>query len=349
VSDALSGRKFLANRCCSQGGERSDCSNGKDCPREFVSPNFGMRIRTPHRPQRGFAPSGDQFVPWLAPIFGISSSAFMAFRSLGLLSAALLFIAGCTSSPDADQPNDASAEDDSPTGVYDKADWSYAGDTGPTQWAELSPAYAACAGERQSPIDLSDATTADGPSLGQAYAPTAAEVVDTGHGLQVNTGGGTLTVDGVTYDLIQFHVHTPSGSYRQHIGPLYYQLVSSGDFYSQVYRELQENPQIEFRFEKVLALEDLDQGAKVLTEEGQYQGSYVFNSINFPIQQQQSRNIYLAQHFYGWFLEMENEVFDPEQMTLMDFRVLQGNEVRFVYLRHFTGRKRSDPHDQSSI
>ncbi len=134
-------------------------------------------------------------------------------------------------------------------------------------------------------------------------------------------------------------VHTPRGSYRQNIAPLYYQLVSSGDFYSQVYRELKENSQIEFRFEKVLALEDLDRGAKVLTEERQYQGSYVFNSINFPIQQQKSRNIYLAQHFYGWFLEMENEVFDPEQMTLMDFRVLQGNEVCFVYILPFSKRK----------
>lgn len=134
----------------------------------------------------------------------------MAFHSPGLLFVALLFIAGCTSSPDADQSNDASAEDSSPTGVYDKADWSYAGDTGPAQWAELSPAYAACAGERQSPIDLADATTADGPALAEAYAPAAAEMVDTGHALQVNTGGGTLTVDGVTYDLIQFHVHTPS-------------------------------------------------------------------------------------------------------------------------------------------
>jgi len=134
----------------------------------------------------------------------------MAFRSLGLLSAALLFIAGCTSSPDADQPNDASAEDGSPTGVYENADWSYAGDTGPAQWAELSPVYATCAGERQSPIDLTDATTAAGPALGQAYTPAAAEVVDTGHGLQVNTGGGTLTVGSVTYDLLQFHVHTPS-------------------------------------------------------------------------------------------------------------------------------------------
>jgi carbonic anhydrase len=134
----------------------------------------------------------------------------MTYRTLSLLSIALLLIVGCTSSPDADQSNDTSAEDDSPTGVYEQADWDYEGDTGPTQWAELSPTYAACAGDRQSPIDLADATTADGPALAQAYAPTAAEVVDTGHGLQINTGGGTLSVDGVTYDLIQFHVHTPS-------------------------------------------------------------------------------------------------------------------------------------------
>ena len=125
-----------------------------------------------------------------------------------LLCVAVLLLAGCQSASDTDQSNEAS--NDTTTGVYDQSAWSYEGDTGPDQWASLSPTYAECAGERQSPVDLTGAATADGPALSQAYTSAPAEVVDTGHGLQVNTGGGTLTIDGVTYDLLQFHVHTPS-------------------------------------------------------------------------------------------------------------------------------------------
>lgn len=129
-------------------------------------------------------------------------------RASSVFLVAGLLLAGCTSSPDGDQNESASSDDT--LGVYEKAEWSYSGDTGPEQWGTLSPAYAACDGSQQSPIDLTTPSEADGPAFGEAYSASTAEVIDTGHGIQVNTSGGTLTVDGTTYELLQFHVHTPS-------------------------------------------------------------------------------------------------------------------------------------------
>lgn len=89
--------------------------------------------------------------------------------------------------------------------------WSYDGSDGPEHWGELSGEFATCAkGKAQSPIDIS-------PRAGKAspiefhYVPTAATIVDNGHTLQVNlAAGSSISIDDHSYQLVQFHVHTPS-------------------------------------------------------------------------------------------------------------------------------------------
>ncbi len=90
--------------------------------------------------------------------------------------------------------------------------FAYEGETGPDQWGELSPAYAGCAtGRSQSPVDLTDAGTAEPVPIDFDYSPTALSVVSNGHTVQVPyDGGSALVVDGARYELIQFHFHTGS-------------------------------------------------------------------------------------------------------------------------------------------
>lgn len=116
-----------------------------------------------------------------------------------------LLAAGCGSSDDGE-----AADQQASDGSSETAAWSYDGTTGPEHWATLSSAYAACDGSRQSPIDLTGATSAEDPSLRVRYTAADGRVTDTGHAIQVNTTGGTMTIGGTTYDLQQFHVHTPS-------------------------------------------------------------------------------------------------------------------------------------------
>lgn len=127
-------------------------------------------------------------------------------RSVLLYALALpLLLVGCGDDDAQSAAPDASAPPENPPA------WSYEGDTGPGYWADLSPAYAACNGTGQSPVNLTSTRAPDEPmSLTLSYSPAEAEVVDTGHAVQVNTTGGTLTFNGTTYDLQQFHVHTPS-------------------------------------------------------------------------------------------------------------------------------------------
>ena len=90
--------------------------------------------------------------------------------------------------------------------------WGYGEDDGPAAWGRLDPAYAMCSlGTEQSPIDLTDAQEADLPPVEFDYGPARSEVEDAGPTLQVNPAPGHgVVVDGVRYELEQFHFHRPS-------------------------------------------------------------------------------------------------------------------------------------------
>jgi carbonic anhydrase len=91
--------------------------------------------------------------------------------------------------------------------------WGYTGDTGPDHWGGLCPEFALCAcGCAQSPIDLRDAL-ADGTLAPVAYdyQPTPVMIQNNGHTIQVdNQQPNGIILEGVRYDLVQFHFHAPS-------------------------------------------------------------------------------------------------------------------------------------------
>ena len=92
------------------------------------------------------------------------------------------------------------------------AHWAYEGHESPEHWGELDPSYAPCtAGVDQTPIDIEETIEADLPPLAIDYQSMGQEVVNNGHTVQVNVApGSTVTINGVPFELKQFHFHTPS-------------------------------------------------------------------------------------------------------------------------------------------
>lgn len=93
--------------------------------------------------------------------------------------------------------------------------WSYAGDTGPAHWSALSPAFAACyLGKAQSPIDIEshDAKAGKSGEFHINYEKGTVSLLNNGHTVQANVSDAkdTVTFDGDTYRLAQFHFHSPS-------------------------------------------------------------------------------------------------------------------------------------------
>lgn len=94
----------------------------------------------------------------------------------------------------------------------DGAHWGYTGQVGPEHWADLDRKNFVCsAGTQQSPIDITDAVKADIPRISVDWHKGPCKLVNNGHTIQINTpGGSTLTRGDRTFELIQFHFHTPS-------------------------------------------------------------------------------------------------------------------------------------------
>lgn len=91
--------------------------------------------------------------------------------------------------------------------------WAYTGHHGsPAHWAELDPAFETCAkGTKQSPVDISKTVKTALPKLEFAYGSVAPVIVNNGHTVQVNLPAGqSLKIGDQSYELLQFHFHTPS-------------------------------------------------------------------------------------------------------------------------------------------
>ena len=90
--------------------------------------------------------------------------------------------------------------------------WGYEGKEGPEHWAELSHDFSMCGeGKFQSPIDINETITGKLAQIKTNYNDAELEILNNGHTIQVNyPKGSNMVVDGVKYNLLQFHFHTPS-------------------------------------------------------------------------------------------------------------------------------------------
>jgi carbonic anhydrase len=95
-----------------------------------------------------------------------------------------------------------------------QAHWGYTGKYSPEHWGDISPETHMCkAGKNQSPINITKSVGVDAEleAIGFHYKSAAHEVLNNGHTIQVNVEGGSfITVDGIDFELKQFHFHTPS-------------------------------------------------------------------------------------------------------------------------------------------
>lgn len=93
-------------------------------------------------------------------------------------------------------------------------EWSYGGSTNPTNWDELNPEYKTCeTGNRQSPINIqaSDIGRRASGNIDFNYSMSDLEVVNNGYTVKVNYDSrSSITLDGETYELKQYHFHSPS-------------------------------------------------------------------------------------------------------------------------------------------
>ncbi|WP_165963439.1 lycopene cyclase family protein [Hymenobacter radiodurans] len=119
-----------------------------------------------------------------------------------------------------------------------------------------------------------------------------------------------------------------------------YKMIRGLDFYQFVHAALADNPQFTLMRATVDNLENLPPaGVVASTIEGNFTARYAFDSRPPSIDKRPDKHRYLLQHFVGWEVETDQDVFDPETVEFMDFRGPQYQEPRFMYVLPFSRRR----------
>ena len=119
------------------------------------------------------------------------------------------------------------------------------------------------------------------------------------------------------------------------LGEYEYKMIRAADFYKFIFDKINRNPNFTFLQSEIISVEN----AKVKTADGEFSANeLVFDSFTRKsYDNPQYQNLF--QHFHGWLIETENNIFNPDEPTLFDFRVEQKNECRFIYILPFSTKK----------
>lgn len=131
------------------------------------------------------------------------------------------------------------------------------------------------------------------------------------------------------------HIYFGSDYYSEdiNIAPYQYKMIRSAKFYRHLWEVVDSKPNISFLSVKVNGFSEQLNLVKVNTSEGNFSCEKLFNSILFDQSYKtQQKFPLLQQHFIGWFVKCDSEVFDDNVATFMDFEIPQNGNTRFIYV-----------------
>ncbi len=123
------------------------------------------------------------------------------------------------------------------------------------------------------------------------------------------------------------------------MGNYSYKMVRGLDFYKYAIKEIQKSANFHWIKDEVF---EVTKGSrvKITGTQGTYEALQVFDSrIQQDFFDTEDKYSRVLQHFKGWFIETETDIFDPEKFTMMDFRKTWENTTSFTYVLPFTKRK----------
>ena len=120
----------------------------------------------------------------------------------------------------------------------------------------------------------------------------------------------------------------------QSLNPLKYYHVSSLTLYEKALKIIK-NHNV-----KILkhTLEKNQLSNRIITDNIVYEPKYSFDSRPPVIKKLQKNQFYINQSFVGWQIQTNEEVFDPQSFTMMDFEIPQDNSTQFVYVLPFDSK-----------
>ncbi len=134
-------------------------------------------------------------------------------------------------------------------------------------------------------------------------------------------------------------VITSTKNIKLDLTPYTYKTIRALDFYKDAKAQLNLNKNISFITEKVITVTE---GKTVLinTTSNNYTADHIFDSrITEVINTNLKDYITINQHFKGWVIKTETDSFETDTITMMDYRLKDGNQTTFNYVLPFSKRE----------
>lgn len=146
--------------------------------------------------------------------------------------------------------------------------------------------------------------------------------------------------DAITYQKWQkAKVITSKKSIALNLNPYTYKTIRALDFYNHAKAQLNLQDNIHFLIDSVVSVTE-NKTVLVTTKTNSYTANHVFDSrITEDIKLKLKDYITINQHFKGWVIKTETDSFDLDTITMMDYRLKDGNQTTFNYVLPFSKRE----------
>ena len=126
--------------------------------------------------------------------------------------------------------------------------------------------------------------------------------------------------------------YSPDNKIEFDLQPYQYKMLRAIDFYRFAEKKLARHANIFWKKTEVLAVNKNDL-LEIKCKENLYQAELIFDSrIPNDFFEKNDNYIRLLQHFKGWFIHSEKEIFNSGEFTMMDYRLRWKDSTSFVYI-----------------
>lgn len=134
-------------------------------------------------------------------------------------------------------------------------------------------------------------------------------------------------------------IYTSKKSIDLKLTPYSYKSIRAIDFYNYAKTKLKQSKNIQFILESVISVEK-ENHVVIKTENNTYNATHIFDSrIPKDYFKNSKNHITLIQHFKGYIIKTETNVFDVNKMVMMDYRLKDGEQTTFTYVLPFSENK----------
>lgn len=121
----------------------------------------------------------------------------------------------------------------------------------------------------------------------------------------------------------------------------HYKMLRSQSFYKWAFHKLSKQANIHFKKARIKSFIEETDIVELVTDEGIIYAGHVFNSCfdSRTLKLLSDSPHFLFQQFKGWYIECEENKFNTDSFTLMDFSISQKDAVSFCYVLPLSPKK----------